>query len=201
MKYVITADQKFYFDKHHSIEFENLLSDKELAILKKAPLSLRDSIRTNPEVKKIVLSSRFVQIAKELTCAKTLRFGFDQLYTLPMKGEGLKTLQEMSAISPLACGFTICLEGESERQTSPNNAPFVEPFAQKPGNVVFFKPDARWDLSSFVERQKQKFLLVAFAELVSLYVYQEQDPFTHTLKQLGYVFGDRLCEKWHPRLI
>lgn len=200
MKYVITADQKFYFDKHHSIEFENLLSEKELAILKRASLSLRDSMRTNPEVKKIILSSRFVQIAKELTCTKNLRFGFDQLYTLPMKGEGQKTLQEMSTIQPLACAFTICLEGESEQQAEPNKAGCFEPFAQKPGNVVFFKPNAPWDLNSFVERQKQKFLLVAFSELVSLYVYQEQDPFTHTLKQLGYVFGDRLCEKWHPRL-
>ena len=71
MKYVVTADQKFYFDKHHSIEFENLLSEKELALLKKEPLSSRDSMRTNLEVKKLIL---FIQNSCNTVSTRNIKF-------------------------------------------------------------------------------------------------------------------------------
>jgi hypothetical protein len=202
MKYLITADQKVYFDNHNTIEFENLLSEKELATLQRLKTtSLRDISRGKPEIQKIILASRFAQIAAELTSKKRLRFGYDQVYELPMNAPShLKTLQEISTISPLACAFTICLEGESGKIPNNQDIYSFDPFAQKPGNVTFFLPSCPWDFEALSQRVKQKFLLVTYADPRALYIYQEQDPYTHTLKQFGYVFGDRLNEKWHPML-
>ncbi len=196
MKYVITSDQKAYFEKYNSIIFNNLLTEEELAILR-SKAALRDSSRKKAEIQKIIYSSRFVQIAVELTSRKKLRFGYDQVYELPLPASTqVQTLQEVSSIAPLVCAFTICLEGTSEQAVDKSFAPF----AQKPGEVTFFLPTRAWNFELLSEREKQKFLLVAYADSRSLYLFQEQDPYVHTLKELGYVFGDRLNDRSHPVL-
>lgn len=221
MKYTLTADQKAFFETHKFIEFDGFLSENELAVLKatlkssqknpskkdlsKRDLSKRDLSRSNPEVQKIVRSRFFAQIALELSLQKQLRFGFDQVYELPMELAASQTqrklsLQEMSAVRELAMGLMICVDGETD--TVANQAvetPFL-PFPKHPGSVIFFSPTIIWDLDLMAKLPKQSCLLIAYATSRAQYIYQENDPYNHTLKQFGYVFGDRLNEEFHPTL-
>ncbi|QLH36192.1 MAG: hypothetical protein HWD61_08680 [Parachlamydiaceae bacterium] len=41
-------------------------------------------------------------------------------------------------------------------------------------------------------------MLLAFADFRTVYILNENDPHTHTLKHLGYVFGDKLSDKLNP---
>lgn len=205
MKYIITADQKTFFARYQQVEFEGLLSEKELTVLTTAihRRSLggtkRDLARKDPEIEKIVYSNHLASIGAELIFTKQLRFGYDQLIELPIKeGVAPKTLQEMSSVRPLVMAMMICLEGVYEKPLDADEG-FV-PFPQKPANVTFFSPSCVWDCESLAARTKQQFLLVAFAGPRPLYVFEENDPYVHALKQLGYGFGDRLKEQSHPTL-
>ena len=203
MKYQITADQKSFFEKNQYIEFEDLVKETQLATLQKCKERGRDIARKNPEVQKIVQSALFAKIVKELFLQKVIRFGYDELYELPLikdssaKGEMTETLFEKSSILPLVGAVMICIQNESEGFDP--SFPHA-PFAQKPGNVIFFSPTLVWDFEPLYQCTKQKYLLITYASPRALYIYQEKDPYTHTLKAQGYVFGDRLKEKYHPTL-
>lgn len=194
--YFLSADQKAFFEKQGFIEFEGLVSEAEVAILKRCK-SQRDSSRDDPQIEKIVHSSLFAKIASELSLQKRLRFGYDEQYFLPIVETGRSTLNESNSIRGLACAMMICLEGESENDA--NSLPFT-PFPKKPGNATFFLPTLHWDYSLFSKRPKQRFLLIAYATMRAVYAFEENDPHTHALKKLGYVFGDRLGEACHPIL-
>lgn len=43
-------------------------------------------------------------------------------------------------------------------------------------------------------------LVIAFCDRITVYVRNDNDPFTHDLKKMGYVFGDRLRDDTHPLL-
>lgn len=212
MKYQIPADQKSFFEKNQYIEFEGLVKQAQLATLQKCKERGRDISRKNHEVKKIVQSALFAKIAKELFLLKALRFGYDELYELPLikggqvkgelpKGELTGTLFEKSSVSPLVAAVMICISNEAENlDSSFSTPPPPAPFAQKPGNVIFFSPTLIWDFEALCHCAKQKYLLIAYANSRALYIHQEKDPYMHTLKAHGYVFGDRLKETYHPTL-
>lgn len=45
------------------------------------------------------------------------------------------------------------------------------------------------------------YLLIVYAENSATYVHKNQDLHAHLMKELGYVYGDRLKDKIHPLLI
>ena len=203
MNYLITAEQKTFFEKHHFIEFEELVTESQLAILKKCKESGRDVARKDSKVEKIVRNSLFAKLTKELFLQRELRLGYDEIFELPLVFSKPMTLAEVSAVAPLVAGLMICIEGESgnpANQISEIANGSFDPFPQKPGNALFFLPTLSWDIEAIAKRSKQKFLLITYATRRAMYIFQDKDPYVHTLKRLGYVFGDRLIEKYHPTL-
>jgi len=203
MRYTVTTDQKTFFEQRGFIEFDGLVTEQQLAVLQRCAAGL-DNSRRDPEIKKIVYSLLFASIAVDLAKQAKLRFGYDLLYELPLQRSIPMSLQQMSCIRPLACALMICLEGENEgegegAEKSRINESFV-PFPHKPGNAVFFSPQAMWDMPTLQKCSPQKCLLIAYASPRSMYVYNEDDEYTHALKRLGLGFGDRLTEEHHPLL-
>ena len=201
MKFSLTADQKCFFEKQQFIEFEGLISESQLAILQRCKGIGRDISRENMEMQKIVRSSLFAKIAKELCGERVLRLGFDELYELPLTLPCSMTLFERSSIAPLVCAVMIAIEGDEDAlATTPPQEGQFDPFPMKKGNVLFFLPNLLWEKELLQARAKQKCLLIAYANPRALYIFQEKDPHVHLLKRLGYVFGDRLKETIHPTL-
>lgn len=199
MHYVLSADQKAFFEKHGFIEFEGLIPDELLADMKKCKGSgTRDVSRQDPKIKKIITGPQLSKLVADFSMHKRLRFAYDEVYELPSRRQDIRSLAENSCIQGLVCGLMICLEGEGDSETA-NRLP-CSPYPKKPGSATLFLATSTWDESLFQEAPKQRFLLIAYALPTALYVYNEKDPHTHLLKKLGYVFGDRLNETCHPTL-
>ena len=199
MNYLITAEQKNFFEKQHFIEFEGFLTEEQLAILKKCKECTRDLSRKNFELSKIVKNKLFAKLAKELFLQKELRLGYDEIIEFPLSFSEATSLEEISSVRPLVGALMLCIEGESDNSENEPLDGFA-PFPQKPGNAIFFAPSHKWNLEAIAKRKKQKFLLIAYAAPRAMYIFQDKDRYTHTLKALGLVFGDRLREKDHPIL-
>lgn len=174
----------------------------------------RDFSRENEILKKLILNKKFAEIATELIENKSLRYGFDQLYlNVPDHFDGDEvnpykelaqspvTLQETTCLQDVQCGLMICLEGSEDVKTSDEEVEKPETisiFSKKPGSAVFFTPEKLIDYSELISNQTARYLMIVYTHPKSIYYLQENDPQTHALKGLGYVFGDRLNDKLNP---
>lgn len=136
------------------------------------------------------------------------------------------TLQETTCLQDVLCGLMICLEGSEEdvskeevqtkelqaNQELPNEEQphdeqlkekpkTISIFSKKPGSAVFFTPEKLIDYSELISNQTARYLMIVYTHPKSIYYLQENDPQTHALKGLGYVFGDRLNDKLNPIVI
>ena len=71
-------------------------------------------------------------------------------------------------------------------------------FAKKAGNAVFFTPELPIDFSKLITDDSHRYLLITYTHSTAIYYMEENDPQTHVPKSLGYVFGDRLNDKFNP---
>jgi len=227
MKFSVDLEQRNFFLKNQAIEFEQVFSPSEMALLKSGVdqakgqlvksktaspkeifLACRDLWRQSPAVKKAISSRRLIALIYELVLEKPIRLAFDQLLPgsdLPDEEyesyvdlyDPVLPFEELSAIQPLLCLLLICLDGEG---AAPN---FEEhdPFPSMPGNAVFLLPRFSIDFKSLLPRKNQTFLLIGYTRFLSQYLMIETDPQRHALKRLGYVFGDRLHDSLHPILL
>jgi hypothetical protein len=207
MRYSLSIEQKNFFNKYGFIEFEDFLSDTQVAILLSHPVhdvsEKRDLARQSPQYKKIIHNVDCAKIAAELTLHKRLRFGYDELHTIStMRGRESLSLQEMSCIRPLVCAVMLGLEGESagrEPNSPEEGRDHFNPFPVKPKNARFFLPTLRWNVA--YPSPKQTCLLIAYAEARSLYVFEARDPKNKSQKQMGYVFwGKFKCKHKHQNM-
>ncbi|MBS0656307.1 MAG: hypothetical protein JSR46_11065 [Verrucomicrobia bacterium] len=216
MKYAITKEQRFFFDTHLFIEFEELLSKSDRELLLRgvekefgAPIDTiaqeeiflrgRDIAMRQSGLRKALFTPGLGQIAQELTGQKRLRFGFDQLYSTLLTKPDLtifSQLEEESCIRGLACAIMICLKGEAQEENKADQG--IDPFPSKPGSGIFFLPSVVCNPHALQAHPNQLFLLLAWAKSKAQYVFAPRDPHTHDLKKLGFVFGDSLTEKYHP---
>lgn len=218
MKYSITGDQLYHFEKQGSIEFEQLISENELTILRnelKKTLSLYNTTLSATAVRKILFASSLAEIAGRLAKRQKIRFAFDEYIPSITSFSCSKDpfiLSDRSGITPVV-SMMLCIGGsEIQLEQSPPEPQFVEgkpfvkplsfidPFPQKSGNAIFFLPTKAWDKSCFIRHQEQQFLLVCYGDAHIRYLYCEEDPYLHELKKLGLVFGDALPESSHPTL-
>jgi hypothetical protein len=180
-------------------------------VSKKSPEEIfthgRDLSRQEPLIRKIVTNPHIAEIAAELTHQPLLKLAYDQVlsFTLSPKSdqntqspfvsllESPPSLQEMSCFQDILCGLLICLSNEKNEKNDS-----LSPFSCKPGSGVFFTPTLRLSLDQLYGDHEALYLLIAYASPRSVYIFQPSDPNTHNLKKLGYVFGDRLSEKFHP---
>jgi hypothetical protein len=175
----------------------------------------RDLWRQQEELRKFISQPRLLEIVADLIEKKPIRLGYDQLLPAqhgtgrPVYEEPLKaypkflqqtiTLENMSCIQGVLCGLLIALNAKAEQEPLPLvNESVVNPFAVKEGNILLIHPQTPLDLSRLFQAPGQRFYLVVYAQALSLYRLQEQDPHTHEWKNLGYVFNDKLSDKLHP---
>lgn len=175
--------------------------------------SARDLSRENEYVKKIALNSRFAEIASELTTVRPLRFGFDQLFMTVLPALQDKesfnpyldfmqpdmTFKERCSLRGVVCGLMICLSNENEEEGLADKET-VSLFPKKAGSAVFFSPEVLFDFNPLIQDNKAKYLMIVYTKSSAIYQLEENDPGTHHMKSLGYVFGDHLSDKLNPIL-
>jgi hypothetical protein len=169
-----------------------------------------DLWRADERVKKITASHSLAHIAAELTSERILRVGYDQLllsqrvstesgplhskYTPIQLYTETTTLEASSSINGLIAGLIICLEGSFSPEEALNNSVFP----CEPGSGSYISPTTEINFLELNLRKGQRFLLIAYSNRNSQYILNDNDPFTHSLKNLGYVFGDRLNDSDNP---
>jgi hypothetical protein len=186
-------------------------------------LAGRDLWRSNALIKQRITQGNFACIAGELMEKKSLRLAYDQLFPnlahhshFQREGEsysslmqGVRTIGEISSIEPIVCGCMISLGGTSEKLKvysqvdSPETNSFEPPlhiFPSSGGNALFFHPSFPIDFSQISHFPGVDYILIAYTTLTGSYHFNPIDPNTYSLKSLGYVFGDRLNERWNPVL-
>ena len=111
----------------------------------------------------------------------------------------------MSGFQDVICGLVLHLSSPSlpvdqeildiqEDQTT------LIPLPRKAGSGIFFSPNLPLSLDYLTETPHTSQLLIAYTEDIALYTRNTNDPHTHALKKLDYVFGDRLLSTTHPLL-
>lgn len=211
MKFSISLDQRNFLNKNGYVPFYQLLSDAEIQLLKlginsglkQDHKSGRDLWRVDESVKKIVFSKRLVDVVFQLTQKKPLRLAFDQY--IPEKSAALldrneqvplfnyfgdePAFQDKSSINSLVGLLLLVLNGDEESSSIGK------------GGGYFILPQAILSKEDLPFSPNQQFLLIGYADMHSQYLYQPLDPHGHFLKQLGYVFGDKLNDRLHPVLL
>lgn len=191
-----------YFIEKGSILFHDVISEKKLHDYKLALCffqkhSQRNCWSQHPEIKKLSFNSSLTSIALQLAQTKTLRFGFDHLFSsLKELKEFFKSdlpLSKISSIDGLEIAALINLS------TAPSPESFASTFPISAASGCFFNPKKTLDLSN-IEEAQGPFFLITYCKPTARYVHQSADPFTHLGKQEGIVFGDLLAPQFHPLL-
>ena len=180
----------------------------------------RDLWRSNSPLQKFISQPRFGEIVSELVEKKVFRLGYDQLlparYQVQFSESTSKiytkfleqslTLEAVSCLQGVTCGIMFAL-GEIENQESTNEMPAsgsgdnsegINVFPSKPGRVIFFQPNVNINWHELYSNPGQSFYLIVYTQATAHYQLQPQDPHTHDLKRLGYIFNDKLSDKLHP---
>jgi hypothetical protein len=226
MKFAASSEHRDFFRKNQVIEFEDVISEKQLAALhsaidavcaarlsittrlveEKTPTELfrigRDLWRASDAIKSTVVSKKLAEIASELLEIKPLRMGYDQLIVAPNAyAEPLfsqpQTLEEISSIQGILGGVMLCLKGRGLTEEETIPTFTNDLFSNKAGSGVFFRADTIIDFNQLTNHLGQRYLLVVYTHAVSVYIHSS-DPNAHFLKQFGYNFGDKLNDKLHP---
>ena len=175
----------------------------------------RDVWRTNEAVQKFVTQKNLAEIASELTNSQVMRLGMDQ-YFLTLNNKIYQAedpaynqlihfphhLEEITCLQGALCGLMIALEdmpeGHDDASESKSEFSPVTIFPKKSGNVIYFDKETLLDWRPLSQQIQTRYLMIVYVQLISVYVNNPQDPNLHSLKQYGYVFGDRLSDKKNP---
>jgi len=210
MHFAIERQHLEFFHRNKYIEFENLLTQKEVNILTQELTTngcTYDIWRNNPVMKNIILCPGFAEIAFSLTKVRPIRIAFDQSFfstknPIPFFQQTL-SLYDISSIQGIICGCMLHLSPSFITQPSHtrNNSSALVPLTQKEGNGIFFAPSLPLSFDYLIHIPHIVQLLIVYGSDKSVYIYQKTQPQTHALKKLGYIFGDRLKDSTHPILL
>jgi hypothetical protein len=214
MRFKTAGVHREFFQKNGFIEFESLLSAQEasqlashadLLLQKRLSNQLefrsatelyragRDLWRDDATLRKKELSHTFAQLAADIFKKPILHLAFDQILrtaaTPGFPNQIPSSLNAISSIQPLAGALLLHLSGSS---------PPFDLIPRCHENVMLLSPDLTIPWEFFFQLPHQSYLLIAYAVPESVYVLRKEDPHTHALKRLGYVFGDRLTHDHHP---
>lgn len=172
----------------------------------------RDVWRSNPFLRKLVTQPRFAEIASELIETKPLRLGYDQVLPAPYSFkfsqpkqqvyahfiEQTTSLEAVSCLQGVLCGLILALK-QPEEPREGSAVEGINIFSTQSASAIFFQPTVPINWSAlFSCRPGERFYLIVYTEAMARYHLQPQDPHTHALKQLGYVFNDKLNDHLHP---
>ena len=231
MKHAIAPEHHSFYQFHGWVEFSDLISnencrllleDLDKVLLKRQHLSAkylkqitpaekflngRDLFRSSPLFKKICANSDFAGIAAALNDVKEVRLGADQLlpggYALkPKEGK----LKEFFPFNEILGGMIISLNGSLQREPmqgvkkEEDPAPFL-PIPSKEGNALFFKKEKLLSMDLSLLPSSDAYLLIVYTPQKVFYVHSQNDLNSHTMRELGYQYGDYLTNQKHPLLV
>ncbi len=212
MKYSLAKEHRDFFEKEGWIEFEGLISPKQVqeanAQIDHVQNRQRDLHLDIPAVKKIAVLKTIGEIGTELMRIKSVRLGYDQLLENDPHdkafGKGVnrylnlpegKNLREISCLQGVNFGALVCLKNDLPDDQKKN------PFPTQPGHVAFIRPEHPLSFKILAFPLPQRYLLIAYAVPNAVYIAQELDPYGYHMKELGYVYGDKLKEKHYPTVV
>jgi hypothetical protein len=188
---------------------------------KKSPLSAKDLFMAGYDVwrdedvlRKFVTNKVFAEIAAELCEKKPLRLAFDQYFPSNSKTISKEkseyasllhkksTLANFSPVQGVVCGLMLCLSGEEKKNDETSqHSPELSLFSETPGNGVYFDQDAIINFEEWSSKENHDYLLIVYSIEKAVYIMQPDNPHSNTLKNFGYVYGDRLKDKLNPILV
>lgn len=186
MRYSIANQQINFYVEHNYIEFEEIIPEELILACREEFSSLindkdpktiylqgRDIWRKSNSFKKIATNKNLASIVQQLCKRTKLRLAFDQISLCNLEED--KPLESLFSFQELECVVVFYLDSKE------NNCTFINP------------------KHPFIPKEDCSFLyMIGYAPFKTLYVLNEQDVNTHYLKKLGYAFGDRLKEEFHP---
>jgi hypothetical protein len=175
----------------------------------------RDLWRTHPSLKKLILQNHLAEIAAEILEKKPLRYGYDQFFVSALKNGRAadeerenayikmlrhhSTLEELSCLQGISCGLMLCLHSEVDQSVSKKESEGpINVFSPRAGSGVYFSSNVMVDWKQLLHYPNNCYLLIVYTPATSVYFLQEGDLHTHSLKRLGYSFGDKLNDRLHP---
>lgn len=224
MKFIVGSDEIFSYESTGHVELPGIFTDKELARLKTGIetalekryeaskdkfyrfkpkdwyLKSRDLFRDSDEIRKIILNGKIGKVAEQLVHEKHLRLAADQwLFSgepLPFRNNLMRSFPFQGTL----LGAMIAMEAPEAAHNKDKSQSSLF-FPEKPGHITFFKGGLPFDFAeNFAPQEGFNYFLIVIAKQKSIYTLQENDPCTHTLKTLGFGFGDRLNDVDHPYL-
>jgi len=219
MKYAIGNEQRFSLETQRFLEVGPFLSEDQanhllaeaesvcVERLKINPKDLywtpnfqlleagRDVWRKGESLKSLVIGRKLSELSADVFERKYLRLGMDQfLAPSDNKCDQLfenQTLDKFFPFQGTTCAVLICLKGlePAEGQAL---------FCGRTGHAVFLMSDCVIPLDLLQQRHGERYLLIVYTAENTVYIHQETDPLTYSLKYLGYNFGDRLNDKLNP---
>ncbi|HEU64385.1 MAG TPA: hypothetical protein ENH96_03230 [Chlamydiae bacterium] len=212
MKFLIPDSQINFFQENGFIEFENIFPQERIQIIEneidtlfksitdldffKQYIAFRDLFRKSLIIKKLVVDKNLASIAKTLSNRSSLRLLFDQTFITNKKNlfENSKTLNDVISFQGAVC-FSL-LKLDNNIAISSNNLP------KKQGSLMFFKSSVS-ENHPLINMEdlytgSQKFLLIGYGNIKTLYKLNKEDPNLNYLKNFGYSFGDKLKDEFHP---
>ena len=226
MRFEIAGEHISFFERYGYVEFESFFSLAEVTALRRdiEMLIEQRAIRNGPcwetdgnvlgstlpytndpwtlygydmaiastVVRKALCSPKIGRSAFAFVRKKPLRYAFDRLWNAP---SGINSpIEELSSVTPIMIGLIVALEDRQSGEEQ--HKPFeYRSLPSAAGSVAFISPKTMMTLP---DTTAGRYIVVGYASGVPIYRFQPQDRQTHALKQLGYVFGDRLKETTHP---
>jgi hypothetical protein len=179
MRFEIAEHQINFFSTFGYIEFENAV-----------PMSIIDNWKNKKE---ILQKPFFAKMAASLARKPKIRFLFDQIFTargeIPKIFDQPRTLEEISCFQEVLIGALFPISLTKQEALPP-------PFPHTLQNILFLKADHPIDWKPLFS--SHQYVLLTFGSHRSIYIYNENDPHTHDLKEKGYVFGDTLKAEDSP---
>jgi len=176
----------------------------------------RDLWRSNENLRKVIFSQKLGSIASELVEKRPLRLAFDfyippnHLNVYPSNTHSSftnfmlasSTLQEMSCIEGTLCALLLCLTHTptTPSPSSPPNDPLETPdlFSKSVRGGVFFHASTQFDRRLMTLHPHSSYYLIVYAQQFSSYVERPGDPHGSFLKKQGFVYNDRLNDRFNP---
>lgn len=199
MKLFVGDEEKEFFKQNGLLAVEDLFSVEEIDSLKadvKKKVSLgvtKDIALTGGRSRELLFSKKLAQVAFELVGRIPLRYGYDLFFGGVSAPNGISR-----SITPVHIGVCLPLESHegSQQSTVVPHTLRNEDLALKKGSVLFFLPEVTFSLSP----SNVSCIFLFYVGARAQYTFEPEDPFTHDLKKLGYVFGDRVTSETHPML-
>ena len=212
MRFSLLSEHKHFFDTHHFIELEGLLSMPQITKLRHAlftTLTKRPPKKTlfqcsynlsfeSAPIKRVTHKPEFASLAAELFHTPSIRFAFDQTVCIqeacPSPFKQGTPLQEACCLSPLLGALILPLEDLAAP------LPFF-PLPSKAGNALFIHATLPLPWEQLFATAGVYFLMIGYCAKKTLFKADTQDPHAVTLKQAGYVFNEPLKDSTHALLV